>query len=378
LHDESVRDYPGLVLFIMTFQNREYVPLIYAALSAIFFGSCAPVTKYFVSETGPLMLASLFYIGSGLGMLLFIIAGLIARGGEAPSDSPVTRHDIPYLAGMSFFGGILAPVTLMYSMKITPAATGSLLLNFESVATGLIAAFLFREAVGRRIWAAMTVITSSCLILSYDPGEALSFSVGAFGVLLACTFWALDNNISKKVSGKDPFTCIMIKGLAAGTCTGIIALLLGEAAPPILEIPLFLLIGFLSYGGLASVFFLMALRHMGSARTGLFLALSPFFGVIYSFILFQESLHPVFLPAFFIMVIGAYLLVSERHSHQHYHPPIVHDHRHTHDDLHHDHIHDKNAPPLSPSGDHSHLHAHKAMTHDHPHKPDLHHQHDHK
>ena len=362
----------------MTFQKKEHIPFIYATLSAIFFGSCAPVTKYFVSDIGPLMLASLFFIGSGLGMFIIILGGRIIRRGATSSDSPVSRHDIIYLAGMSFFGGILAPVTLMYSMKITPAATGSLLLNFESVATGLVAAFLFKEAVGRRIWASMAIITFSCLILSYDSGGIFGFSIGAFGVLLACVFWAFDNNISKKVSGKDPFMCIMIKGLSAGTCTGILALLAGEALPPLLEVPMFLLIGFLSYGGLASVFFLMALRSMGTARTGLFLALSPFFGVIFSSFLFQEPFHQFFPIALFIMVIGVYLLVSERHAHQHYHPPLVHNHRHNHHDLHHDHAHDHNALPVSSSGEHSHLHSHKAITHDHPHKPDLHHQHDHK
>ena len=362
----------------MNFLKKEYLPLIYATLSATFFGSCAPVTKYFVSDIGPLMLAALFYLGSGLGMCCMIIGGWIIRRGAAPADSPVSRSDIPYLAGMSFFGGILAPVTLMYSMEITPAATGSLLLNFESVATGLMAAFLFREAVGRRIWIAMAFITLSCLILSYDPRGIFGFSIGAFGVLLACIFWAFDNNISRRVSGKDPFMCIMIKGLSAGVCTGIIALLAGEIAPPLFEIPLFLLIGFLSYGGLASVFFLMALRSIGTARTGLFLALSPFFGVFYSFILFRESFHEAFPLAFIVMVIGVYLLVSERHSHEHNHPPLVHNHRHSHQDLHHDHVHDSGAPPVSSSDEHSHLHAHKAITHDHPHKPDLHHQHDHK
>jgi len=362
----------------MNFQKKDYIPLLYAILSALFFGSCAPVTKYFVSDIGPLILAALFYLGSGLGMCCITTGRRIIRRGASPADSPVSQSDIPYLAGMSFFGGILAPVTLMYSMEITPAATGSLLLNFESVATGLMAAFLFREAVGKRIWAAMAFITLSCLILSYDPKGIFGFSIGAFGVLLACFFWAFDNNISRRVSGKDPFMCIMIKGLSAGVCTGVIGLLAGEIAPPLLEIILFLLIGFFSYGGLASVFFLLALRSIGTARTGLFLALSPFFGILFSSFLFREPFHEIFFLAFLVMVIGVYLLVSESHSHQHYHPPLVHNHRHSHTDLHHDHVHDPYAPPVSSSDEHSHLHAHKEISHDHPHKPDLHHQHDHK
>ncbi|HOJ96282.1 MAG TPA: DMT family transporter [Methanospirillum sp.] len=362
----------------MNTHRHEYVPLLYATLSSVFFGSCAPVTKYFVTDTGPLMLAALFYLGSGFGMWCMIVSQKIIRRGRPSLESPVSRYDLPYLAGMSFFGGVLAPVTLMYSMAITPAAIGSLLLNFESVATGLVAAFIFREAVGRRIWVAMACITLSCLILSYDPRGMFGLSVGAVGVLLACLFWAFDNNISRSVSGKDPFMCIMIKGLSAGICTGGIAILAGETIPSLVAIPVYLLIGFLSFGGLASVFFLMALRSLGTTRTGLFLALSPFFGVFFSVVLFQESFHQAFPVALCIMVIGVYLLVSEQHAHPHYHPPLVHNHRHTHQDLHHDHHHDANAPPVLPSGYHCHLHAHVAVMHDHPHTPDLHHQHEHK
>lgn len=361
----------------MTYTNRSYFPILFAILSALFFGSCAPVTKYFISGTDPLTLASLFYLGSGLGMLVITLGRLIITHGSSPSESPVTLHDMPYLAGMSFFGGILAPVTLMYSMKVTPAATGSLLLNFEPVATGLLAAFLFKEAVGRRIWAAMVLITGSCLILSYDPAGVFGFSLGAIGVLLACTFWAFDNNISRKVSGKDPFMCIMIKGLSAGICTGIIALVIGGTIPSITNIPLYLFIGFFSFGGLASVFFIIALRSLGAARTGLFLALSPFFGIFFSFLLFQDPFQQAFPLAFCFMLAGVYLLVTEHHSHEHTHLPLVHEHRHSHDDLHHNHVHGPRIPPLSPGGEHSHLHAHQVLTHEHPHKPDLHHQHEH-
>lgn len=357
--------------------SRDHIPLIYATLSAVFFGSCAPVTKFFVQESTPIMLASLFYLGSGFGMLALMACKQCIRRGRPPEDSPVTRHDILYLAGMSIFGGILAPVTLMYSMTVTPAATGSLLLNFESVATGVFAAFLFHEAVGKRIWLSMAFITISCLILSYDPTETFGLSLGAAGVLLACSFWAIDNNISRKVSGRDPFACIMIKGLSAGVCTGVIALVIGESSPPLFQIPFFLLIGFFSYGGLASVFFLLALRSIGTARSGLFLALAPFFGVFFSFILFRETISHLFLPAFFVMIMGVYLLVTEQHAHVHSHIPLVHDHRHRHDDLHHDHTHTSDYPPLSGAGEHSHLHAHAEVTHTHPHKPDLHHQHEH-
>jgi len=361
----------------VTLLSSDRTPLIYAILSAVLFGSCAPMTKYFIGSTGPVMLAALFYLGSGTGMLLLILAGKIIRRDSAAGEAPLTRSDAPYLAGMAIFGGVLAPVTLMYSMIDTPAATGSLLLNFEPVATAVIAAFLFNEAVGRRIWIAMALITGSCLILSLDPAGEFGVSIGSIGVLTACFFWALDNNISRHVSGRDPLSAILVKGYGAGIISLAIALFIGESLPSAGSIPVYLIVGFFSFGGLASVFFLLALRSIGTARTGLFLALSPFFGVFFSFILFTETPQFLFLVALPVMILGTWLLVSERHGHLHYHPPLVHNHRHRHDDLHHDHQHAKNVPPLSRSGEHTHLHSHESITHDHQHRPDLHHRHDH-
>jgi drug/metabolite transporter (DMT)-like permease len=361
----------------MILKFQEYLPLIYAFLTAIFFGSCAPVTKYLITDTDPLILASLFYLGSGGGMVFLTSIRYIIKK-TSSKDSKITVKDFPYLIGMSFFGGILAPVTLIYSMESTSAGTGALLLNFEPVATALIATFIFGESLGKRIWISMALITISCLLLSYKSSYLFGFSLGAIGVLMACIFWGIDNNISRVVSGRDPYTCIMVKGLLAGIITGIMAIFIGEKIPALFEIPLYLIIGFFSYGGLASVFFLMALRSLGTARTGLFLALSPFFGVFFSLILFKDSINYVFPIAFFIMLIGLYLLVTEKHTHIHTHPPTVHDHRHSHNDLHHDHLHSPNMPQLSKSGEHCHLHAHQFITHNHSHKPDLHHQHEHK
>ena len=354
------------------------LPLIFGLLAAVFFGSCAPMTKYFLDSSGPISLAALFYLGSGIGMFILIIAGRIIRKGKPQHEAPLTRSDIPYLAGMILFGGVLAPIILMYSMIQTPAATGALLLNFEPVATAVIAALFFHEAVGKRIWIAMVLITGSCLILSLDPAGKFGFSLAAFGVLICCIFWAFDNNISRFVSGRDPLAAIMMKGLGAGVVSLGAAILIGEKFPALIQIPIYLTVGFFSFGGLASVFFLLALRSLGTARTGLLLALSPFFGVFFSFLLFREFPQTGFLLAFPIMTIGTWLLVTERHAHPHKHIALVHNHRHRHDDFHHEHVHAADAPPLSRSGDHTHLHSHEAIFHNHPHKPDLHHRHDHE
>jgi len=354
------------------------LPVLYGILAAIFFSSCAPMTKFFLGDCGPVTLAALFYLGSGTGMLFLILAGRIAGKGVHQKEAPLTKADIPYLSGMILFGGILAPIILMYSMIHTPAATGSLLLNFEPVATGVIAALFFHEAVGRRIWIAMGLITGSCVILSIDPAGDFGISIAAAGVLICCICWALDNNISRYVSGRDPLSAIMVKGLGAGIISLGIAAAIGEHLPPVNQIPIFMVVGFFSFGGLASAFFLLALRDLGSARTGLFLALSPFFGVLFSLFLFHEYPGFLFGLAVPVMILGTWLLVTERHAHRHQHLPLVHNHRHCHDDLHHDHPHPDGFPPVSRSGYHTHLHSHEAVVHDHPHKPDLHHRHDHE
>lgn len=361
----------------MSYGIRGNLPLVFASLSAIFFGSCAPMTKYFLGSTHPISLAALFYLGSGLGMVLLICGRHLLKRGEPIREAPLTRSDAPFLAGMAIFGGVLAPVTLMYSMQQTLSSTGALLLNFEPVATALVAALFFHESVGRRIWAAMIIITCSCMLLTLDPTGGFGFSLGALGVLLACVFWALDNNISRHVSGRDPLASILVKGSVAGILSLCLVFLLGIDLPPVHQIPLYLIVGFLSFGGLASVFFLLALRSLGTARTGLFLALSPFFGVFFSLLLFSETPQPLFIVAFPLMVVGTWLLVSEHHVHSHYHPPLVHNHRHHHDDGHHDHVHHAGSPAVSRVGDHTHLHAHEPVTHEHPHKPDIHHRHDH-
>ncbi len=355
--------------------EKLYLPTIFAILSAIFFGTVAPMTKLMLGSVEPVMLAALFYLGSGVGMLIIVSLKRIFFYRSA-TEATLTKSDLPYILCMAFFGGVLAPIVISLSMTLTPSATGSLLLNFEPVVTTLLAFFVFHEAIGKRIWVAMILIGCSCVLLGFDPKGDFALTVGALGIILACTFWGLDNNISRKVSGKDPMATIMVKGILAGVFSVMFALIIGEQLPPLFDIPAILIIGFFSYGGVASVFFLMALRSLGAARTALFLSLSPFFGVLYSLVLFNELPGIQFVPALIIMAIGTYLLVTERHIHEHHHVRMIHEHRHSHD-LHHMHEHGPGVPPLSALGVHSHMHIHEAMVHSHVHKPDLHHQHKH-
>lgn len=352
--------------------------MIYALLAAALFGSSAPAAKILLTEISPVTLGALFYLGSGFGLVAYLWLDRLLGGDRHSIEAAVTRSDIPSVIGIVLFGGILAPMILMVSLQYTPSATASLLLNFEPVATTIIAVLFFHEAVGRRIYTALGLITASCVILSYDPSAAWGISIAALGILLACTCWALDNNISRNVAAKDPVPIVAIKGAIAGIVMALIAFILGETMPsPSLAI-ITMVVGFFSYGGITSVFFFWALRGIGTARAGAILAVSPFFGVLISLLVFPDPLSPEFYIALPVMGVGAYLLMTEHHSHMHTHPAIFHEHRHDHDDLHHDHIHMGFEPSLSSSGEHCHPHQHEELIHEHPHKPDIHHRHSHK
>jgi drug/metabolite transporter (DMT)-like permease len=324
------------------------------------------------------MLAALVSLGSGSGALLFSLLGTVAGARRSHVEAPPGRKDLPWILGVTVFGGVLAPVTLIFSLPGTPAATAALLLNFEAVATTLIAAVVFGEWVSRRIWVALGCITASCILLTWDPAAGFGLSLPALGVLLTCLFWAIDNNLGQRLSAKDPLLIISIKGIGAGTVTLLVALAAGEHLPAPGTTASAMVIGFLCYGGLTSILFLLALRGIGAARAGSLLAISPFFGVLFSLILFAELPAGAFYFALPVMALGAWLLVSEQHSHPHRHPPTVHEHRHRHDDLHHDHDHAADDPPPSANGEHSHRHVHADLLHEHPHQPDIHHRHQHR
>ena len=288
---------------------------LYALITAILIGGSAPFTKLLISGAEPLALAALISLGSGAGALFFFLAGIATKNRWSQGEVPPGKGDISWIIGVTIFGGVLAPVTLIFSLAGTPAATASLLLNFEAVATTLIAAAIFGEWVSRRVWVALGLITAACILLTYDRAAGFWLSLPALGILLTCLFWALDNNMGHRLSAKDPLMVISIKGLGASIITFLFALVAGQQLPEVVTMIAAMTVGFFCYGGLTSVFFLLALRGIGAARAGSLLAVSPFFSVLFSLALFAEMPAAVFYVALPVMVIGAWLLVSERHSH---------------------------------------------------------------
>lgn len=345
-------------------------PAVVAALAAAaLFGASTPFAKALVGHTSPVLLAGALYLGSGIGLTA---ARLIRdRGWHAAG---MRMREWPWLLGAIAFGGVLGPLLLMFGLARTAAATASLLLNLEAVLTAVIAWVVFRESTDRRIVFGMVLIVAGGVVLSWPSGPVgISGGAGPLLIGLACASWAIDNNLTRKVSASDAMFIAALKGWVAGVVNVSIALVIGAALPPGWIIPQALLVGFLGYGA-SLVLFVLALRGLGSARTGAYFSTAPFIGASVAILAFGEPTSERFWIAAALMAAGIWLHLTERHEHEHTHERMTHAHRHVHDE-HHQHAHDF---PWDGREPHTHPHAHAALTHSHPHYPDVHHRHRHR
>ena len=353
-------------------KNRNIAPMLKAIVAAALFGASAPISKLLMGEIAPTLMASFLYLGSGIG--LFLLRYLTSSDTRFSDEARLTKNDWPWLIGAVLAGGIAAPIVLMFGLKNTPASTASLLLNFEGVATTVIAVVAFNEAVGKRIWMAVLLITTASILLSWDSSGQWGFSFGAIEVLSACVLWGIDNNFTRNVSAKDPLSIVTIKGLSAGTFSLILSVVYSFSFPSFKFVLFAMVLGFFSYG-LSIVLFIRAMRELGSARTSALFETAPFVGVALSLFLFKESQGMLFFVSLPIMIFGAVFLLKEEHEHLHKHKSTVHEHRHCHNDAHHLHYHSGDQIPKS--GYHSHGHEHEFILHEHQHTPDIYHRHAH-
>ncbi|MDQ3621328.1 MAG: DMT family transporter [Verrucomicrobiota bacterium] len=342
-----------------------------ALAAAVLFGASTPFSKLLLAGMPPQWLAGLLYLGSGLGLAAWMLFRRRIRS-AAPREAALRSHDMPWLAGAIAAGGVVAPVLLVTGLAATPAASASLLLNLEGVFTALLAWFVFKENVDRRILAGMMAIIVGGLLLSWEGRATHGIPWAALGIAGACLCWGIDNNLTRKVSAADPVQIAMLKGLIAGSVNVAIAAALTPHLPSAGAIAGAAVLGLLSYG-VSLTFFVLALRHLGTARTAAYFSAAPFAGAALSFVVVRDSPTALFWPALACMALGVWLHLTEHHEHEHTHPPLEHDHMHVHDE-HHQHEHHPADPPGEP---HSHPHRHAQLTHQHPHTPDIHHQHKH-
>jgi drug/metabolite transporter (DMT)-like permease len=337
-----------------------------ALAAATLFGVATPIAKLLLGTMSPVMLAGLLYFGSGLGL-----AAVQVVRRSVQSEAPLRLHDLPWLVGAVVSGGVLAPLATLWGLAGASASGVSLLLNLEAIMTALIAAAFFGEHVSRRVWVAACLMLAGALLLGYAPDARFGLSLHALAVIGACALWGLDNNLTQKISGADPVTIVMIKGLTAGGFNlGIAAMTAG--APPLgYTVGAALVLGFVSIG-VSLVLYILALRHLGSARTAAHYSTAPFIGAVLSLVILREPFTVTFAIALALMAIATWLVLTERHEHEHYHAALEHEHLHVHDAHHrHEHVGDEGPEP------HSHPHRHEPLLHSHPHLPDLHHRHPH-
>ncbi len=332
--------------------------------AALLFGAGTPLAKGLLDAVNPWMLAGLLYLGSGVGLSLY----------RWLTHAPVVRlpgNEVPWFAGAILSGGIIGPVLLMFGLTGMPASGASLLLNAESVFTALLAWFAFKENFDRRIALGMLAIVAGAVVLSVPSGARIAGLWPTLAILGACFAWGVDNNLTRKVSLTDATWIASVKGWVSGIVNLGLAFSLGASMPALPSLAGAMIVGLLAYG-VSLTLFVVGLRHLGTARTGAYFSVAPFFGALLAVLMGEPVTMPL-LMAGALMALGTWLHLTERHEHGHQHEEMEHRHEHVHDE-HHQHAHDF---PVTPGTKHSHRHRHEPLIHAHPHFPDAHHRHSH-
>ena len=286
-------------------RNEKAAAVCYAIAAAVFYALNVPCSKLLLERIAPTYMAAFLYLGAGAGVGIMY---LFHHKDEAQAER-LEKKDLPYTVGMVLLD-IIAPILLMLGVKLGTSANASLLGNFEIVATTLIALFIFKEKVSRKLWAAIGLITLSSIILSLGGEDSFTFSVGSLLVLGATACWGLENNCTRSISDKSTYQIVTIKGFGSGTGSFIVAVILGEKLPELRFILPAVLLGFVAYG--LSIFtYIRAQKTLGAAKTSAFYAIAPFIGAMLSFIFLRESLTITYMIAFAIMVLGTVFVVSD-------------------------------------------------------------------
>jgi drug/metabolite transporter (DMT)-like permease len=347
------------------------IGVLYALASGVLFGASTPGAKLLLGALDPFVLAGLLYCGAGLGVagLRWLAPSVAPR---TAAQVPLSQAEVPWLAAAIFCGGVVGPLLLMWGLARTDASAASLLLALEGAATALIAWFIFHESFDRRILVGFACLVGGAVILSWSGTPTLTTVEGPLAIVGACIAWGLDNNLTRKVSLSDPLQIVQLKGLTAGPFNLALGFWVATSLSPNPAWLLAGVIGFFGYG-ISLVLYVVALRHLGAARTGAYFATAPFVGATISVLALGDHITVGLVLAGVLMGIGVLLHLSEHHEHEHAHARIGHAHPHVHDE-HHQHAHGPDDPASEP---HVHPHQHEPLVHSHPHTPDMQHVHRH-
>lgn len=312
-------------------KNKNFTAILYALLAALFYAVNVPCSKILLEKVEPTFMAAFLYLGAGIGVGVMY---LFHRHTEQPEER-LSRQDLPYTVGMVILD-IAAPILLMFGVSIGTSANASLLGNFEIVATSVIALWLFREKISKKLWAAIGLITLSSIILSFEGRGSMEFSYGSLLVLAATACWGLENNCTRNISSKSTYQIVTIKGFFSGTGSLVIAMLCREKFPEAKYFLIALLLGFVAYG--LSIFtYIRAQETLGAAKTSAYYAVAPFIGGFLSFVLLGETLSVTYAAAMAVMVVGTALVILDTlvRGHAHIHTHTI---THTHNGTTHQHV----------------------------------------
>ena len=320
--------------------KQKTTAILYALLAAVFYAINIPMSKILLKDVGPTTMAALLYLGAGIGIG---ILSLFNKKDREKSEQ-LSKKDLPFVIGMIVLD-IAAPIFLMLGISYGSSANASLLGNFEIVATTVIALFIFMEAVSKRLWAAIALITLSSILLSFEGTDSFSFSYGSLFVLTATVCWGFENNCTRNISSKSTYEIVVLKGVFSGLGAFVIALIRRESMPGIWYIGFALILGFVAYG-LSIFLYVRAQNVLGAAKTSAYYAVAPFVGAFLSFVVLREQLSWMYFIALIVMLGGSALVVADtlirHHAHEHQHT-FTHTHdgtTHTHTVTHsHDHNH---------------------------------------
>lgn len=332
------------------------------------FGAATPLGKLLVARAGPVALASVFYLSAGAAL------ALVAPARPHVKDAPLRLPDVPVLVAVAVLGGVVGPVLMLFGLSRVSGVSGSLLLNLEAPATMVLATAVFGEHLGRREALAAAIIVGGAALLALEPvrTDASDSAIGALALLGASVAWGIDNNLTQRLSLRDPIALVRWKALAAGTGNLALALAFGSAFPGKGALVGAIVVGALGYGASIALD-AYALRLVGAAREAAYFATAPFFGALLAVPVLRERLAPMQLAGGMAIAWGTWRLLRERHAHAHLHPTLTHEHLHQHDS-HHQHDH---PPETAPGEPHAHVHTHAPLSHAHAHVSDAHHRHRH-
>ena len=326
--------------------------ILYAFLAAVFYAINIPASKVLLRDVGPTTMAALLYLGAGIGIAILSLLNTHDRKASAP----LTRRDMPFVVGMIALD-IAAPIFLMLGIRYGTSANASLLGNFEIVATTVIALFVFKEAVSKRLWIAIALITLASILLSFEGTDSFRFSYGSLLVIVATVCWGFENNCTRNIASKNTYEIVVLKGVFSGLGALAIAVIRHEAMPSLAHVAAALALGFVAYG-LSIFLYVRAQNTLGAAKTSAYYAVAPFVGALLSFVLLKEGLSWMYLAALGVMVAGAALVVVDTLVRHHTHP-----HQHTFTHFHGGYVH---THTITHTHGHDHLGADGTHTHRHP------------